>query len=249
MTRLVSVRVALAGVAMLGVGACAQVEYTDDFAAMDPYEETNRSIHAFNVALDRNVLKPVSEGYDFITPATIQLMVGNGLEHLRQPINMANHFLQGEPMSGLQSLGRIAVNTLVGMGGLLDPATEFGLRNEGTDFGVTLGKWGVESGPYLILPFLGPSTPRDLGGLVVDRAFSPQTYFTYAPDVTVGDSISSGITVATVIDGRNRNADLIDEVLYESLDSYVALRSVYLQRRNAKIGNGEDTLPSIFDEE
>jgi len=237
--------------AALSLAACANVEYTDDFAAMDPYEETNRAIHSFNVALDKSVLQPVAQGYDFVTPGTIKLLIGNGLEHLTEPVNMVNHFFQGESMYGMQSFGRIAINTFVGMGGLLAPATDFGLTRKNTDFGVTLGKWGVEAGPYLVLPFLGPSTPRDAGGFLVDRAFSPTTYLTYAPDVTVAGSVSAGVRATDVVDTRFRNADLVDEVLYESLDSYVTLRSVYLQRRRAMIanGNGDENLPSIFDEE
>ncbi|MCR9254648.1 MAG: VacJ family lipoprotein [Alphaproteobacteria bacterium] len=252
MTVMKSFKGAMIGVAVLSLGACANVEYSDDFAAMDPYEDTNRAIHSFNVALDRNVLQPVSQGYDFVTPATFKLMLGNGFDHLTEPVNMVNHFLQGEPMSGAQSFGRIAINTLVGMGGFLDPATDFGLPREETDFGVTLGKWGVESGPYLVLPFLGPTTGRDIGGFVVDSAFAPMTYLSYVPaDVTVMDSVVTGVRVTDLVDSRHRNADLIDEVLYESLDSYVTLRSVYLQRRRALVSNGidDDTLPSIFDEE
>ena len=235
--------------ALLSLGACATTDSEAGLAGMDPYEETNREFHEFNVGLDTVLLRPVAQGYDFVTPATIQHLVGNGVSHLTMPVVMINHFLQGDVMAGLRDLGRITLNTVLGAGGLLDPATEFGLPREETDFGVTLGKWGVESGPYLVLPLLGPSTTRDFGGFVVDFAFTPTTY----TGVTGSDFLNTAslpLNVLDRVDTRNRNADLIDEVLYESADSYVTLRSIYLQRRRALVASGEDsldTLPDIFE--
>lgn len=239
---------AVSGFALATLAACASVDTEAGFAAQDPYENTNRAIHSFNVGVDRAVLRPVAQGYDFVTPATFQHMIGNGLSHLDLPVDMMNHFLQGDGMAGLRTLGRITLNTVLGMGGLLDPATEFGLPREQTDFGITLGRWGAESGPFLMLPLLGPSTPRDLGGFVVDLAFSPQTYFGITGSDTV-NVLSIPLNVVERVDTRNRNADLIDELLYESADSYVTLRSVYLQRRAAQIAGDDatDALPDIFE--
>jgi phospholipid-binding lipoprotein MlaA len=239
--------IALALAAVLA--GCASTNGGEGFAASDPYEGFNRKMHAFNVGVDENVLRPVAIGYDTVTPALFQHLIGNGLRHLDLPKDFANQMLQGEVQAGLRTLGRFVINTAVGMGGLLDPATEFGLPKETTDFGVTLGKAGVEEGPYLVLPLLGPSNPRDLGGAVVDRAFQPTTYVGYYVDGA--GMVPPAVGALGVVDERNRNADLIDEVLYGSPDSYVALRSIYLQRRRALVA-GDDAgaaLPDIFDDE
>ncbi|MEM6489805.1 MAG: VacJ family lipoprotein [Pseudomonadota bacterium] len=228
-------------VALCGtLGACA--------AGEDPYEATNRRFHDFNVALDSNVLRPVAQGYDVVAAGPIKLMIGNGLNHLELPVDFANYVLQGESRLALRVLGRFTLNTVVGAGGLLDPATEFGLPREETDFGVTLGKYGVAGGPYLVLPLLGPTNPRDLGGSVVDMAFSPTTYTGFSSSDAL-NLLSAPLPVVDVVDSRAQNADLIDELLYESTDSYVTLRSVYLQRREAQILGEDASVPDIFDEE
>ncbi|MDT8345449.1 MAG: VacJ family lipoprotein [Thermohalobaculum sp.] len=238
------------GAALLTLAACASTDPDAGFAAQDPFESTNRTIHSFNVGVDRYVLRPVAQGYDTVTPATFQHMIGNGLSHLQLPVDMANHFLQGQTMAGLRTMGRITLNTVLGMGGLLDPATEFGLPREETDFGITLGRWGVDQGAFLMIPLIGPSTPRDIGGFVVDLAFSPTTYFGISGSDTL-NTLSIPLNVVDRVDTRNRNADLIDELLYESDDSYVTVRSIYLQRRAAQVAGGDvtDALPDIFEEE
>ncbi|MEL6479862.1 MAG: VacJ family lipoprotein [Pseudomonadota bacterium] len=237
----------LAALLLLGLGACASVDETASFAEQDPYESTNRAIHDFNVTLDENVLRPVAKGYDVVAVGPTKLMIGNGLSHLELPVDFMNYLLQGEGRAAGRTLGRFVLNTTLGAGGLLDPATEMGIPREETDFGVTLGKWGVGSGPYLVLPLLGPSNPRDLGGFVVDRAFSPGTYtFLGGPDALGHATLAAAIVEP--IHERNANADLIDELLYESPDSYVTLRSIYLQRRQAQISGG-GSAPDIFDDE
>ncbi|MBK0397729.1 VacJ family lipoprotein [Limibaculum sp. M0105] len=240
----------VSGIALMALAACASVDPEASFAEQDPYESTNRVMHDVNLAIDRGFLRPVAKGYDFVTPATVQHMLGNGFSHLDLPVDMVNHFLQGEGMAGLRTLGRFTLNTVLGMGGLLDPATEFGLPREQTDFGITLGRWGSGQGAYLVLPLIGPSTPRDFGGYLVDLAFSPQTYMGVTGSDLV-NTFSLPLNALERVDTRNRNADLIDELLYESPDSYVTLRSVYLQRRNAQISRGDATeaLPDIFEEE
>ncbi|MEM7498498.1 MAG: VacJ family lipoprotein [Pseudomonadota bacterium] len=232
---------------ILGLAACASVDENASFAQQDPYENTNRAIHDFNVTLDENVLRPIAKGYDVVAVGPTKLLIGNGLSHLELPIDFVNYLLQGEARAAGRTLARFTLNTTLGAGGLLDPATEFGIPREETDFGVTLGKWGVGSGPYLVLPLLGPSNPRDLGGFVVDRAFSPTTYTSFGGPDALGHA-ALGTRVIEPIHERNANADLIDEVLYESPDSYVTLRSIYLQRRQAQISGG-GSAPDIFDEE
>ncbi|MEM6944589.1 MAG: VacJ family lipoprotein, partial [Pseudomonadota bacterium] len=166
----------VAALLVLGLGACASAPEGDGFAAQDPYESTNRAIHDFNVTLDDNFLRPVAKGYDVVAFGPLKSMIGNGLQHLELPVDFVNYLLQGEGRLAGRTLSRFVLNTTLGAGGLLDPATEMGVAREETDFGVTLGKWGVGSGPYLVLPLVGPSSPRDAAGFVVDRAFSPGTY-------------------------------------------------------------------------
>lgn len=228
-----------------GLTACASTDSGDEFA--DPYEGFNRAMHSVNVTLDKNVLRPVAQGYDYATPELIQHLIGNGLDFLEQPKHFANYLLQGDVDNSLRVLGRVTLNATLGLG-LLDPATEFGLPSKPTDFGITMGKWGVDEGVFLVIPFLGPSTVRDLGGTVVDQAFSVSRYVGLFGDV---DLMGPIVGVVGVVDGRNRNADLIDEVLYNSPDSYVTQRSIYLQRRRALVRGetSEDSLPDIFDEE
>ncbi|MEL6316300.1 MAG: VacJ family lipoprotein, partial [Pseudomonadota bacterium] len=201
------------GVALLvvgGLGACASTTATtstdDPFAASDPYENTNRRFHRVNLALDRNVLRPVAQGYDTVTPEGVQFVIGNAINHIELPRDFANQIFQGSFIQALKTFGRFSVNTILGAGGLLDPASELGLGRESTDFGITLGKWGVNEGPYLELPLLGPSNPRDLVGTVVDRAFAPTTYISIFTDTNF---VTPAIGVVTVVDRRNRNADLI----------------------------------------
>jgi phospholipid-binding lipoprotein MlaA len=237
--------------AALALTGCAGAGSGAGFAERDPYEDTNRSFHEFNLALDRNVLRPVSQGYDAVTPTLIQHLLGNAFSHLDTVGDFANYLLQGEMEAAGTAFGRFTVNTILGAGGALDPATEFGLPKEDTDFGVTLGRHGVEEGAYLVLPFLGPSTTRDLGGRVGDIALSPLTYTGFL-ELTAFDILSPTTGVVEVIDDRNRNADLIDDVLYESEDSYISLRTIYLQRRDALIAGGDEAgaaLPDIFDDD
>lgn len=237
-----------AGAALLvaGLTACASVETASD--PNDPYEGFNRSMHSFNVALDRNVLRPVAIGYDTVTPDLVQLLIGNFLSHLTLPVDFANNVLQGEAGDSLDTIGRFALNTVVGAGGLLDPATDFGIPKRTNDFGVTLGKAGAGDGPFLMLPFFGPTNPRDIGGRIVDMAFSPTTYVGL---FTGADAFGPAVNIGGIVDGRSRNMSFIDEALYNSPDSYTTLKSVYQQRRRAAIGGdaGDDDLPIIFEDE
>ncbi|MEM1298891.1 MAG: VacJ family lipoprotein [Pseudomonadota bacterium] len=241
----------LLGVVVLAgaLGACTPQEGPrDGFAATDPYESTNRAIHAANVRADRYVLRPAAQGYDLVTPELFKHLIGNGLSHLDTANDFANFVLQADVDRGLNSLGRFTINTLLGAGGLLDPATEFGLVKDSTDFGLTLGTYGVGEGPYLVLPLLGPSNARDLGGFVVDRALSPT--LALGPLDAPG-FVGPALTGVELVDRRDRNGDLIDGVLYESADSYVTLRAAYLQRRRAQIAGDDaaENLPDIFDDE
>ena len=231
------------------LAGCASTDPELGPAGLDPYEETNRSIHAFNVGLDRAVLDPVSEAYGFVTPTLFQELIRNGLNTLALPVDFFNHLLQGEPMPALRTAGRLGVNVVLGLG-VLNPADEFGLPREETDFGVTLGKWGVDSGPYLVLPFVGPSTPRDVAGFGVDLVFTPTSSVALTGSDLV-NVLSLPLRVVDVVDTRHRNSGQIESVLYESADGYATLRSVYFQRRDFLISGGDTgaALPDIFEED
>ncbi len=214
----------------------------------DPYEGVNRAVHGFNVGVDQVVLRPASQAYDFVAPALVKHLVSNAVDHIQLPVHFFNYVLQGDVDSALVTFGRFGVNTLAGAGGLLDPATEVGLPNAPTDFGLTLAKSGAEEGVYIVLPLFGPSTTRDTVGRVVDIGLNPLTY------VTPGSG-SGEIALIAVENGgppivvRHRNFELIDELLYETEDSYVALRTAYvLNRRSRAIEGGVDVerLPDIF---
>jgi phospholipid-binding lipoprotein MlaA len=235
----------------LFLGGCA-TEPTGNGLVADPYQGFNRTMLEGNKRLDRYVLRPVSQGYDFAVPETLQFVIRNELNYISTPIDFANYLLQGELRQAGVSLARFTMNTVLGGVGFLDPATEFGLPKRDTDFGITLGKWGVDEGPYLVLPLLGPATARDLPSYVVDRAFSPLTYLGYWGPLNDADALSPGLRLLDVVDRRAENADLVDQLLYETEDPYVTLRAAYVQRRRAQLageGGAIDALPDIFDEE
>ncbi|MHA1527492.1 MAG: MlaA family lipoprotein [Alphaproteobacteria bacterium] len=249
MTLIEAARRCLSIAAMLGVAACATAEPGAEFSATDPHEEFNRKMLNFNLALDRNVLRPTARGYDLGVPALVKHLLGNGFSHLDLPGDFANHLMQGEIDPALETLGRFTINTVLGAGGLLDPATEFGLPRNDTDFGITLGKHGVAEGAYWVLPILGPYTTRDAFGDIVDLAFKPTSYIGVF-DSSLVNLVSIPYNVVRAVDARGRDGDLIDELLYESADPYVSLRSIYLQRRRSEVAGeeaGAEALPDIFD--
>jgi len=249
MTLIDAIRRCAAMALALAVAACATAEPGAELSATDPHESFNQKMLKFNMALDRNVLRPAAQGYDFITPATIKHMLGNGFSHLDLPADFANYLFQGEIDSALETLGRFTINTVMGAGGLLDPATEFGLPKRDTDFGITLGKHGVDEGTYWVLPLVGPTTTRDAFGGIVDFALTPTNYIGVI-EPSLSPEVGLALLGVGTIDARDRNGDLIDSVLYESADPYISLRSIYLQRRRSEVAGdkgGADALPNIFD--
>lgn len=223
----------------------------EGLAANDPFESFNRTMLQGNKRLDQFVLRPVAKAYDVAVPETLQFILSNELDYLSTPVDFANYMLQGRFEQAGVSLARFTINTVMGGVGLLDPATELGLPKDETDFGVTLGRWGVPEGPFLMLPLLGPATARELPAFVVDRAFSPLTYAGYVGPFQDADGLAPGARLLGIIDTRSDNADLIDQLLYETEDPYVTLRSAYLQRRRAMVAGPEsvDNLPDIFDDQ
>jgi phospholipid-binding lipoprotein MlaA len=217
--------------------------------ARDPYEATNRKIHRFNVSLDKYAVRPISKTYNTVTPGLLQLLIHNGLNHLNLPRVFVNNVLSGNFYHAADTLGRFAVNTLMGAGGLLDPATDLGIPRHKSDFGITLAIYGVPQGAYIELPFLGPSSVRHTIGRVVDMGFSPTTYF--GNGIDIAPAYGTAATGMRIIDQRTQNNDTIDYIFYSSEDSYASLKSVYLQNRQRILENIEEegqinSLPDIY---
>jgi len=196
----------------------------------DPLEGMNRGVQSFNEVVDQYAFAPVAKGYRYITPDPVRERIGNFSDNLREPVNMLNAFLQGDMEQGLTSFWRFALNSTVGIAGLNDVATTAGLKERREDFGQTLAVWGVDSGPYVVLPLIGPSNGRDMVGMVVDWFTDPFSYY-----LEQDDRIYMAAGQALV--ERERLIDPIDDIYETSLDSYVTFRSVYSQRRDAQIDN------------
>lgn len=241
--RLSALRTASMVIAAMALSACSGGLIPEE--GTDPYEGFNRRTHSFNKGLDRAVLSPLARGYEFAVPETIKHVVNNEVRYAQLPVSLANSVLQGDVSRAGDTAARIFVNTTIGGLGLLDPASDFGIPEHGEDFGQTLAVWGVPSGPYVELPFLGPSTARDSVSRVVDNFTSPLTYIGSGTTTTL---FKVAETPVRIVDTRHRFRPLIDEVLYETDDSYSVVRNTYLQRRRNAILNGqvtEDTLPDI----
>jgi phospholipid-binding lipoprotein MlaA len=198
----------------------------------DPFEGFNRGVFAFNESLDKAVLVPVATAYRDVVPEPIRMGVGNFFGNFYDAWSAVNHFLQGKPQAGLEMTMRVATNTVIGIGGLLDVATEAGLERQEEDFGQTLGKWGLGPGPYVVIPILGPSSVRDAAALPLDRAATPTLAFG-------GDAERYGLVTLNFVDARARYLSagrLLDEI---ALDRYSFLRDAYLTRRRSQVYDGE----------
>ncbi len=202
----------------------------------DPWEGFNRAVFNFNEGLDRAILKPVTQGYRYVTPEIAQTGVNNFFENLKDVRTLVNNLLQGKVHNALEDFARITFNTTFGLGGLIDVATPMGIAKNNEDFGQTLGRWGVSSGPYVVLPLFGPSTVRDTVGMVPDWYLDP---LYYVDDNTTRVSLR----VLRVVDTRSQ---LMDAERIISGDRYVFIRDAYLQRREFLVNDGEINV--TFDE-
>ena len=227
----------LTGLAVLAVLAgCATVPPKDSPAYQsylernDPLEPMNRYFFEVNRGLDELVLKPAAAAYNAALPYPVQDSVRAFINNLRSPIILANDLMQGEGDRAYVTFSRFIVNTSIGLLGLFDVATEIGLDYHDEDFGQTMAVAGVGSGPYLMLPLLGPTNPRDLVGRVVDFAFDPLTYIG-------GADARLARTSADTVDYRNRNRKTIEALQEGSLDFYATVRNASRQRREDEIRN------------
>jgi phospholipid-binding lipoprotein MlaA len=207
----------------------------------DPWERMNRSTHAFNDAVDRAVAKPVAKAYVKVTPRFVRTGVSNVLNNLDTLGTVVNDVLQGKMRQAGRDSARFLMNSTFGLGGLFDPASAAGLEFNDEDLGQTLGKWGVGPGPYLVLPFLGPSSTRDTFTRLVDQYTYPVTY--------LGDeSTRYIIRGVSLLDMRAGLLDL-DEQIERSYDKYAFIRNAWLQRREFQVRDGDIDDPSLELEE
>ena len=209
----------------------------------DPWESMNRSVFSFNERLDTNVLKPVAKGYKWIMPDPFETAIGNVFSNLNDIPVTFNNILQLKFKNALRSSGRLLVNSTMGVGGMLDVASGMGLEKQNEDFGQTLGYYGVSSGPYLVLPVLGPSSTRDAGGLMFDLASDPVAVGSFFVAPFIGPVVGS----TRFADTRARlleNDKTLDEA---SLDKYEFIREAYLQRRRNLVHDGNP--PQVKDDQ
>ncbi len=199
----------------------------------DPWERMNRGIFRFNEGADRWVVEPIAKGMDFIIPDPAERAIHKFFENSMIPIHFTNALLQFKPVAAVEDLTRFVVNATIGVAGFFDPATHFGLEAHREDFGQTLGYWGVPSGPYLVLPVLGPSNPRETVGLIADSGALVYPYF-------VPFYVSAAIGVGRQLNRRSLALDAIAAEREAALDYYVAVRNAFLSYRENQIRDQEE---------
>ncbi len=196
-------------------------------AAYDPWERYNRRMHSFNMAIDRGIARPLATAYVNVTPQPVRLGVSNFFENLRSPLTMVNQLLQGHPVFALQTLGRFVMNSTLGIGGLMDPASAAKIPRRTEDFGQTLGVWGWSNSRYFELPLFGPRTVRDTFGLAGDVPLSPLRQ--------VDDSaVRFGLQGLQLVNTRSQLL-AVDALRDQAVDEYALTRDAWLQRRNYQI--------------
>jgi len=217
----------------------ASASAADDFN--DPYEDTNRGVFGFNQAVDQSVLVPVAKTYRTVVPPPVRQSLHDFLQNLNGPVIFANDMLQGEIKLAGNTLARLLLNTTIGVGGMFDVATRVGIPYHTNDLGITFAVWGFKAGPYIVVPVLGPSNPRDLIGQVGDGFADPGNYVAGAHHLywaVVARTATSGI------DERSRNIESLADIERTALDNYATIRSLYRQRREAQIRHEQSNLPN-----
>lgn len=212
----------------VGMTGCATSGHSNK---SDPLEPFNRAMFKFNDGVDTVALKPAATVYQQVLPTFVQTGVGNFFGNLADAWTAVNNFLQGKLEDGLTDVMRVAVNSTFGLLGVLDIGSEAGLPKHKEDFGQTLGKWGVQSGPYVVLPLFGPSTLRDTLALPVDLTGDPWSY-------SEPDSVLVAGSVLRVVDLRAAALDAGNLIEDAALDRYEFIRDAYLQRRESKVNDG-----------
>ena len=213
---------------------CASIPAGVQPSPQDPWESFNRSVFEFNEGLDAYVLKPVVAGYRFVLPEFVREGIYNFFSNYSDIYTALFNLLQGKPAYAFNDFMRVVVNTTMGLGGLLDLATPAGLEKHKEDWGQTLGVWGVPAGPYVVLPFFGPSNVRDTFGTAAD--LESDYLFRLLPDVALRNSLT-GLRVVNARNTYYEAGDLLDGA---AIDKYSFMRDAYIQRREYQINEGRD---------
>ncbi|MFZ1623786.1 MAG: VacJ family lipoprotein [Gammaproteobacteria bacterium] len=224
-------RLALLAVTLIISSGCASTKAAENQQAYDPIEPFNRAMYKVNDIGDRYLLRPVAVGYERGLPPQMRSGFQNFFSNLKYPITIVNDFLQGKFRNGGRDTGRFVLNTTVGLFGFFDPATRIGLKENGEDFGQTLGKWGVGEGPYIVLPLFGPRTVRSLAGDVADSPLTPLI------NLNNGDG-AWALWGVYQVDKRSRFLE-VDGQVYEAYDPYLFVRDAYLQNRRYRMHDGD----------
>lgn len=202
----------------------------------DPYEKFNRRMYAFNDRVDKIAIRPVAVTYRTITTPNMRRVISNFFSNVRMPVTIANDVLQGKGMLALRNTGRFAVNTTLGFAGLFDPASKMSMPPSATDFGVTLARWGLPEGPYLVLPMLGPTTGRDIFRIPVDSYFDPLSWYRKEHDLKYEFEYFPSVFYLITLRASAIDAESLLEGTY---DPYVFFRDAYRQRRLYTIYDGQ----------
>ena len=224
-------RVAAAGLVLAMAGGCATLPPNVGQDPRDPWESFNRNAFVFNEAFDADIMKPLAEHYALL-PSFIRDCLSNMFANLRGPSNVVNNALQGKPAAAASDVGRFVVNTTVGVVGCFDVASRMGMARSDEDFGQTLGVWGLEPGPYVVIPFLGPSNVRDAVGILGVEPFLDLNF--YIDNATVEYSILA----LRLVNLRAQLLPTENLINQAALDRYTFIRDAFLQRRRYLIYDG-----------
>jgi phospholipid-binding lipoprotein MlaA len=241
---------------VVGLSGCATKPPADDPDAVadyvqtnDPLEPTNRVFYAVNNGLDTVILRPAALAYRYVVPGAVRDGVHNVLANLGTPVQLANDMLEGKPRRAGDTTMRFLINTTVGVLGIFDVAKKWGYPTHDSDFGMTMALWGVPEGPFLFLPVLGPTEPRDAVGFGADIALDPFTWIGHPNDTgrTIFNWTRYGLNA---VDSRERVLDAVDQIKKTALDPYATFRSLYRQHRRAQIetlrNDNRTTVPVWF---
>lgn len=210
-------------------------------------ESYNRTMFGFNYRFDKYIMKPIAKGYRAITNDFIRERVRGALSNLREPLSAGNFLLQADPEKTATSLSRFVINSTLGLGGMFDVADGWGLKKDRATFNETFAKWCVPQGPFIVLPFFGPSTPRAATGMVLEFVFDPVFWTTYH-NANVRDKVAYSYAALQAITLREENLELLDELERDSVDFYATMRSAYLQNQSRlKCFNDTNSSENTYD--
>lgn len=234
----------LASAALLLTSSCAMATSADKHDPDDPYESFNRAMFEFNMQLDKYILKPAAQGYRAITTPDIRERVRSALNNIKEPISAVNQLLQGEIKRSGTSVGRFVINSTLGLAGTFDVASAWGLERHPDGFEETLAKWCVPSGNYLVLPFIGSTTPRAFAGEMVDSFTSPVYWLT--EDHEDGYYAYAGYVAFKTIVNREAYLELSEDLQKNSVDFYTTMKSAYMQNKS-KLNSCADESQASYD--